>query len=58
MKATEIGRGLLSVAIHTADDQDSAEFFAEAYSFYGPLVDTALEEMGLPNRDTVTGATR
>ena len=59
MTATEIGRGLLAEAICTADDQDDAEFFAAAYSFYGPLIDTVLEECDRDvTRDTITGRLR
>jgi hypothetical protein len=59
MKATEIGRGLLAGAICTADDQDNAAFFAAAYSFYGPLIDTVLEECDRDvTRDTITGRLR
>ena len=58
MKAAEIGKSLLYEAVCTADDQDNAEFFAAAYSFYGPQVDTVLQECGRENRDTLTGRAR
>jgi hypothetical protein len=58
MKATEIGRRLLVEAICTADDQDNVEFFAAAYGFYGPLIDTVLREYDREDRDTLTGRLR
>ena len=39
------------IALHDADD----DFFEMAFSFYGPLIDTALEEMDLPRRCTLCG---
>lgn len=58
MKATEIGRGLLVEAICTADDQDNVEFFAAAYGFYGPLIDTVLQDCRRDPRDSTTGQAR
>ena len=58
MKASEFGRGLLAEAICTADDQDNLEFFVEAYSVYGPLIDTVLQECDRERRNSRTGQAR
>ena len=58
MKLAEIGKYMLYEAVCTADEQDNAEFFAEAFSFYGPLITAVLEECGREHRDTLTGAAR
>jgi hypothetical protein len=55
MKLAEIGKYLFCEAVWLADDQDNVEFFTEAFSFYGPLVTGALEEMGLDHRSTHDG---
>ena len=55
MKLAEIGKYLFCEAVWLADDQDNVEFFTEAFSFYGPLVTGALEEMGLDHRSTRDG---
>ena len=51
MKLAEIGKYLFCEAVWLADDHDNTEFFTEAFSFYGPLVTAALEEMNLDHRD-------
>ena len=51
----EVGADLFYAAICTADDEDTAEFFIEAYERWGELVDTALEMMGLDYRSTHDG---
>ena len=56
MKITHVGKCVLCEAIVIADRQDDAEFFEAAFSFYGPLIDAALEEMDLPRRCTLCGA--
>jgi hypothetical protein len=58
MRLAEIGKYMLYEAVCTADDQDNLEFFVEAYSFYGPLIDTVLQECGRENRDALTGRAR
>ena len=55
MKLAEIGKYLFCEAVWQADDQDNTEFFTEAFSFYGPLVTAAMEEMGLALRSTHDG---
>jgi hypothetical protein len=55
MKVAEIGKDLFFGAICTADEEDNAEFFAEAYSYWGPVVDAVLQECDLPYRNTITG---
>lgn len=54
----EVGADLFYAAICTADDEDNAEFFIKAYERWGELVDTALQECSLPNRDVMTGRVR
>lgn len=51
MAVAEVGKDLLYTAICTADDDDNAEFFVEAYSCWGPLVDAVLAECDLGVRD-------
>lgn len=51
----EIGSDLLYEAIRIADELGAAEFFTEAFSFYGPLGTAALEEMRLDYRSTHDG---
>ena len=58
MKVAEIGKLLFYEAICTADDQDNAEFFEEAYSAWGPVVDAVLQECNREDRDTLTGRLR
>lgn len=56
MKITHVGKCVLYEAIVIADRQGNAEFFEAAFSFYGSLIDAALEEMDLPRRCTLCGA--
>ncbi len=59
MKVAEIGKVLFYDAICTADEQDNAGFFAEAYSHWGPVVDDVLAECDRDiTRDTKTGRLR
>ena len=58
MKVAEIGKDLFFGAICTADEEDNAEFFAEAYSYWGPVVDAVLEDCYRDYRDTTTGRLR
>jgi hypothetical protein len=55
MKVAEIGKLLFYEAIFTADEEDNAEFFAEAYGFWGPVVDAVLQECGRDYRNSQTG---
>jgi hypothetical protein len=57
MKLIQAGKSLVYDAIAAADAQDNVEFFEAAFGFYGPLIDAALEEMSLPQRCTLSGAT-
>ncbi|OBB07098.1 hypothetical protein A5668_01410 [Mycolicibacterium fortuitum] len=54
----EVGKDLLYDAICTADVDDNAEFFVDAYEYWGPLVDTVLQECGCGFRDANTGRLR
>ena len=56
MKLAEIGKYLFCEAVWPADDQDNAEFFTEAFSFYGPLVTPRLRRWVCPTavRTTAT----
>ena len=56
MKRVHAGKSLVYEAIMGADRQDNVEFFEAAFSYYGSLIDTALEEMDLPQRCTLCGA--
>jgi len=58
MEVAEIGKELLYAAICKADEEDNAEFFVEAYAYWGPVVDLVLEECDLDYRDTMTGRLR
>jgi hypothetical protein len=58
MRAAEIGKYLLYEAVCTADDEDNAQFFEAAYGFYGPLIDTVLQECGRDYRNSQTGQAR
>lgn len=55
MVVAEAGQELLYAAICTADDDDNAEFFVKAYSYWGPLVDTVLQECDRDYRDSSSG---
>jgi hypothetical protein len=55
MKVAEIGQLLFYGAICTADDEDNADFFAEAYGCWGPVVDAVLQECGRDYRNSDTG---
>ncbi len=55
MAVAEVGKLLFYAAICKADDEDNAEFFVEAYSYWGPVVDAVLEECDLGYRNTITG---
>jgi hypothetical protein len=57
-KVAKIGELLFSEAICTADDQDNAEFFEEAYCAWGPVVNALLHECGRECRDPLTGRRR
>jgi hypothetical protein len=48
MKVTQVGSYLLKCAVAIAYEQNNEEFFEEAFGFYGPLIDAALQELGLP----------
>ena len=58
MKVAEIGKLLFYEAICTADEEDNAEFFAEAYGYWGPVVDAVLQECGRDYRNADTGQAR
>jgi hypothetical protein len=51
----EVGKGMLYDAIGVAADQDDTEFFEQAFSLYGHLIDAAIEEMDPPRRCTLCG---
>ena len=55
LRVAEIGKYLLIEAICSADEQDNAEFFVEAYESAGPVIDAVLEECGRNWRDSSTG---
>ena len=55
MRAAEIGNLLFYEAICTADEEDNAEFFAEAYGYWGPVVDAVLQECDRDYRNSATG---
>ena len=58
MKVAEIGKLLFYEAICTADEEDNAEFFAEVYGCWGPVVDAVLQECGRDYRNSETGQAR
>jgi hypothetical protein len=51
----EAGKELLYEAICTADEDDNEEFFVRAYEYWGPLVDTVLQECDREYRNSSTG---
>ena len=55
LKLAQVGQDLFCDAVLVADDQDNAEFFAEAFNYHAQLVHGALERMELDDRDTRTG---
>jgi hypothetical protein len=55
LAVARIGKTLLYESIWIADQQDNAEFFEMAYSYWGPLVTAVQEECDLSDRDTRTG---
>jgi hypothetical protein len=58
MRTAETGADLFYAAICAAADKDDTEFFIKAYERWGELVDTALQECSLQNRDAMTGRVR
>ena len=58
MKLAEVGKSMLYDAVWVAEEQDNVEFFEAAYGFYGRLIDSAMEEMNLPDRCGVCGHLR
>ena len=50
MKVAEIGKVLFYDAICTADEQDNAGFFAEAYSHWGPWSTTCWRNVTATSR--------
>ena len=55
IEVAQIGKLLFYEAICTADDEDDAEFFVDAYENWGPVVDAALEECSRRDRNVHTG---
>lgn len=55
LAVAEVGQELLYAAVCRADTDDNAEFFVEAYGYWGPLVDTVLQECACDLRNSNTG---